>query len=227
MAVCKWKKVKFKSFSQSEWQCLTCGETGYASHEKPPLNCVKIKFGKSFSSNRSSFFKKIRDIFSLKVGTHSFTFVVFIILVVLLLSFYKFKCNLYFLVGFESSVCASLDLVDQVHDQDYADGLGDTEGKTNICDKNENVDYSDVEEYMRMMKAQMKFLDGAFKGDPDQFVRNYALVYDMDEENEAFFVSKIDKCFGGDNGDRLASEVSRMNKFISEKMKSLYDLAYR
>lgn len=57
MAVCNWKKVKFKSFSQSEWQCLTCGETGYASHEKPPVNCVKIKFGKLYKTEQGRFTK--------------------------------------------------------------------------------------------------------------------------------------------------------------------------
>ena len=78
-----------------------------------------------------------------------------------------------------------------------------------------------------MLQSEIVFLDNAIDGSPLNYQQNYSKFYDMSETSEAYFSAKIKKCFGGDRGNELALEVSRMQNFVSEKATRLYDLAYK
>lgn len=76
MRSCRWKRVKFKTTSLSEWTCETCGETGYSTHEKAPSNCLVNITGKGYQlnttplsfSNASAFFKRYTGLVFAFVG---------------------------------------------------------------------------------------------------------------------------------------------------------------
>jgi hypothetical protein len=49
-------------------------------------------------------------------------------------------------VGFESAVCNSVDLVDDIYESDTSEGLRETDANTKLCKGIDLVDYADVEE---------------------------------------------------------------------------------
>ena len=227
MKKCEWKKVTRKSLSLSEWQCLKCGRTGYASHEKPPVNCLKPSFGINVNSSRSKSPKWIGKITETKVGGYSLSFLIVACFVVILAAFSQFKCDIYALIDFDSAVCASVSAVDDVYESEAADGLKDTLATTQVYDGVEYVDYADVEKYIDMLQSEIVFLDNAIDGSPLKYQQNYTKFYDMSETSRAYFIAKIEKCFGGDRGNELALEVTRLQNFVSDKADRLYDLAYK
>ena len=226
MKKCEWKKLKRRSLSLSEWQCLKCGKIGYASHDKPPVNCLRIIFGVNYNSSTGSNTNLLNKITRTKVGGYSLSFVIVGFLIVALAIFSQFKCNLYVLVGVESAVCNSLDLVDDIYENDASEGLLETDASTNLCNGFDYVDYEDVEEYFDMMRSEIALLDDAIKGSPQNYKQSYSRFEEMKKSRRAFADKKIYKCFGGDEGNKLALEVTRMQNYIRDKGKTLYDLSY-
>ena len=226
MKNCDWKKLKRKSLSLSEWQCLKCGEIGYASHDKPPVNCLKTILGVNFNSSTGSNTNLLNKITRTKVGGYSLSFVTVGFLIVGLAIFSQYKCNLYVLVGFESAVCNSVDLVDEIYERDTSEGLRETDANTNLCNGFDYVDYEDVEAYFDMLRSEIALLDGAIKGSPQNYKQSYRRFLEMSKGRRAFFDKKINKCFGGGEGNKLALEVTRMQNYVSDKGQTLYDLSH-
>ena len=77
-----------------------------------------------------------------------------------------------------------------------------------------------------MLRSEIALLDEAIKGSPQNYKQSYSRVLKMYGSRKAFFDKKIDKCFGGDEGNKLALEVTRMQNYIFDKRKTLYDLSY-
>lgn len=223
MKNCDWKKLKRKSFSLSEWQCLKCGEIGYASHDKPPVNCLRTISGVSYSSSTGSNTNLLNKITRTNVGAYSLSFVIFGFLIVGLVIFSQFKCNLYAFVGSESAVCNSADLVDDIYESDTSEGLRETDANTHLCNGIDYVDYEDLEEYFDMLRSEIAILDDAIKGSPQNYNRNYIRFIEMRKTSRVFFNEKIAKCFLGE-GKILALEVDRMHNYIDDKAKTLRDL---
>jgi len=226
MKNCDWKKLKRKSRSLSEWQCLKCGEIGYASHDKPPVNCLRINFGVNYNSSTGSSTNLLNKITRTKVGGYSLSFVIVGFLIVALAIFSQFKCNLYVLVGVERAVCNSLDLVDDIYESDISEGLRETDAINDFCNGFDYVDYEDVEEYFDMLRSEIVLLDDAINGSPQNYKQSYRKFLEMNKSRRAFADKKIDKCFGGDEGNKLALEVTRMQNYIGDKGKTLWDLSY-
>jgi hypothetical protein len=221
---CKWKKVKFKSFSLSEWKCETCGETGFSRHEKPPVNCLRRVFGlniKGYGNTRNSRLKKITTI---RVGGYNLSSLLVFSIIALLVAISHFKCSVYMLLGVESSVCISVALVDEIYNDDAAEGLRQTDASNDICSGFDYVIYSDVEKYLGMLRREIELLEHAIHGSPQEYQQEYRAYQLMWKIHRDFFDDKIDKCFGGDDGSKLSLEVSRMHNFIAEKADTLYDL---
>ena len=227
MKKCDWKKVKRRSLSLSEWQCGKCSKIGYGSHEKPPVNCLQTSFGVGIASNRINRQNIIEKITASKLGNLSLSFVFFISLIVIVTAFSQFKCTIYSIFNYESTVCSSVDLINDIYADDFADGLVETDAVTNLCTGVEYVDYEDVNEYLKMLRSEMQFLDNAISTSHQKYAENYSVADKMSAERKEFFNEKIAKCFGGDDGRKLVREVARMQRFVEEKKKALYDLAYK
>jgi len=227
MKKCEWKKVKLKTISLSEWQCTRCGKTGYASHEKPPVNCLQPNFGFSFNHQLKSKNKLFDKFTSSKEGGYSLSFLIVILLIVFLTAISHYKCNFYQIIDFSTAECRSASTVDEIYKEDFADGLSEVDGNANLCEGIEYVDYSDVEKYFGMLRNQMDYLDYALNDNEQKYSESHKIAYDMNAKREVFFNEKIKKCFGGDKGHELVIEVSRMQNFVSEKMKQLHELAYK
>lgn len=225
MADCKWNKVRFKSFSQSEWHCATCGETGYGPHEKPPANCLRRVFGIKARYNENARKGRLDKITAIKLGGNGLPIFIVIPFIALLVAFSYFKCNIDSLIGFGSSVCSSVDLVDEMYNNEAARGLRETDATTELCDGFDNVDYADVEEYIGMLRREIELLDNAINGSSREYQEEYSSYLLMWDIHRGFYDDKIDKCFDGDDGNRLALEVTRMHNFISEKADTLYNLS--
>lgn len=232
MADCKWNKVRFKSFSLSEWRCATCGETGYAPHERPPANCLRRVFGikARYKENESKrLFDKIKAI---KVGSNGLPLFLVVPFIVLLAALLHFQCNIYSLIGFANSVCNSIDLVDEIYNNDAADGLRETDGKPGICSaspliENNYIDYADVEEYLGMLRKEIELLDNAINGSSQEYEEGYSSFLIIYKIRDDFFHDKLyKKCYGGADNWRIATEIEKMRKFILAKADTLYNLSY-
>ena len=226
MKKCEWKKLKRRSLSLSEWQCLKCGKIGYASHDKPPINCLRTIFGVNVNSSAGSNTNLLNKITRTKAGGYSLSFVIVGLLIVGLAVFSQFKCNLYVFVGYKSAVCSSVDLVTDIYESDTSEGLRETDANTDLCNGFDYVDYEDVEEYFDMLRSEIALLDDAIKGSPQNYKQSYSRFLEMNKSRKAFADKKIYKCFGGDEGNKLALEVTRMQNYIFDKGKTLYDLSY-
>jgi hypothetical protein len=222
-----WKKVKFKSFSQSEWQCLTCGETSYAPHGKSPVNCLRRVFGVNIRQREDSKKSRFNKITALKFGGYGLSVFLVVFFIALLVAFSHFKCRIYLLVGIESSVCISVALIDEIYNDDAAEGLRQTDASNDICSGFDYVDYADVEEYLGMLRREIQFLDNAIDGKSQEYQKAYSDYYLMSEIHNGFYKGKIDKCFAGDDGSRLSLEVTRLHNFAGDKARILYELAQK
>ena len=227
MKSCKWKKVKFKTSSLSEWACETCGQIGYASHEKPPVTCLRPGFGSNFKSSKKGSASKLERFGVSKLGRHGFSVPLVFCLIAPFVIFSHFKCDIYFLLGFESSICSSIDLVDEIYKDNASDGLSETDAKTNVCTSFDYVDYADVEEYLGMLRQENAFLESAISDSVQEYRRSYDTYLELADKRLAYFKEKIEKCFGGDRGEVLSLEVARMNNYVHEKSTILYDLAFK
>lgn len=227
MSSCEWKKVKFKSFSLSEWKCETCGETGFSANEKPPVNCLRRVFGlniKGYGNTRNSRLKKITTI---RVGGYNLSSLLVFSIIALLVAISHFKCSVYMLLGVESSVCISVALVDDIYNDDAAEGLRQTDASNDICSGFDYVDYADVEEYLGMLRREIQFLDNAIDSKSQEYQKAYSDYYLMFEIRNGFYKDKIDKCFAGDDGSKLSLEVTRLQNFAGDKAGILYELAQK
>ncbi len=225
MGSCKWKKVKFKSFSLSEWKCETCGETGFSAHEKPPVNCLRRVFGLNINGYGNTRKSRLNKFTTIRVGGYNLSSLLVLSIIALLVAFSHFKCSVYILLGVESSVCSSVDLVYDIYNDDAANGLRQTEANSEFCSGFDYVDYADVNEYLGMLRREIEFLDNAIDRKLSEYQKAYSDYLLMWEIRSGFYEEKIgDKCFGGDDGHALALEVSRMDKFVGERAEILYNM---
>ena len=150
--------------------------------------------------------------------------------VVILPIYDMYSCTVMQFLGIANERCDNTNLIDQLKtDANFGNDLSSTEiSRPNTCaDSKFTAEYftdSEIESWLSQAKMLMDFLEKSLQNPKTDYKFAYKDAYD--KKIRLNKILQAGKCYEGDDKWKIATEIARMDKFISDKMSVLYKKAY-